>query len=90
MSVKGNKLRKQLANLFDKIAYQLRLGSLAYVRRTERIHPPALKLAARDQRADADDLMERVLSGARVEAVWTARTGDCAVTWQGNIFIPER
>jgi hypothetical protein len=48
MSVEGNKLWKQLADLFDEIAYQLCLGSLAYVMRAERIHPPALRLAARD------------------------------------------
>src|SRR5215471_1493585 len=48
VSVEGDKLRKQLANLFDEVAYQLCLGSLANVRRAERVDAPALRLAARD------------------------------------------
>jgi hypothetical protein len=31
MSVEGNQLRKQLADLFDKIAYQLGFGPLPYL-----------------------------------------------------------
>src|SRR5215469_15467109 len=37
VSVEGNKLRKQLSNLFDEIAYQFCLGSLANVRCAERV-----------------------------------------------------
>src|SRR5215471_20764142 len=37
VSVEGDELRKQLANLFDEIAYQLCLGSLANVRCAERV-----------------------------------------------------
>src|SRR5262249_13055944 len=46
--VEGDKLRKQLANLFDEVA-QLCFRSLANVRRAERIDAPALRLAARDE-----------------------------------------
>ena len=47
-----------LANLLDKVAYQLGLGSLADVGGAERVHAPPLRLAASDQRADACDLVE--------------------------------
>src|SRR5215471_15390233 len=67
MSVEGNKLRKQFADLFDKVAYQLSLGSFADVGRAEGIYAPALRLTARDQRANASDLMKRILRETRTE-----------------------
>ena len=60
MSVEGDELREQLADFFDKVAYQLSLGSFADVGRAERVNAPAFRLACRDQRADAYDLMKRM------------------------------
>ena len=48
MSVEGDELRTQVANLLDKVAYQFNLGSLAYVGCAQRINAPALRLAACD------------------------------------------
>jgi hypothetical protein len=67
VSVEGDKLRKQLANLFDEVAYQLCLGSLANVRRAERVDAPALRLAARDQGANTNDLMKWMLGKSRTK-----------------------
>src|SRR6516225_9924605 len=67
VSVKGDELWKQLTNLFDKIAYQLCLGSLANVGCAERVHPPAFRLARRDQGAYARDLMKRVFRETRTK-----------------------
>ena len=60
MAVEGDELRTQLANLLNEVAYQLGFGALAYVGRAERLHAPALGLAARDQSADANDFVERM------------------------------
>jgi hypothetical protein len=47
-SVEGGGLRTQLANLLNEVAYQLGLGALADVGRTERVRAPTFTLAARD------------------------------------------
>jgi len=56
-----------MLGFFDKIAYQSSLGSFADVGRTERVHPPALRLPTRDQGAYARDLMKRVLRETRAK-----------------------
>ena len=65
MAVERDELRTQLPDLFHKGADQLGLGALSYVGCAERVNAPALRLAARDNRADAYDLVERVLWEAR-------------------------
>jgi hypothetical protein len=46
--VESDELRTKLANLLDKVTYQLGLGPFADVRCAERIYVPTLRLAARD------------------------------------------
>ncbi len=60
MTVERDELRTQIPDLLHKGAYQLGLGALAYMGRAECINAPALRLAARDQPADANDLMQRM------------------------------
>jgi hypothetical protein len=53
-----------LINSFDEISDQLPLRSLAHMGSAERIYSPTLWLSACDQRADARDLVKRVLGKA--------------------------
>ena len=48
---------------------QIGLGSLPYVRCPQGVHAPTLMLAARDQSADADDLVKRVLGKTFAESL---------------------
>jgi hypothetical protein len=48
VSVEGDELRTQFADLFDKVAYQLGFGSLADMWCAERVYAPALGLPRRD------------------------------------------
>ena len=73
-----NELRAQLTNLLHKVAYQLGLWTLAYMRSAERINAPTLRLAAGDQRADAHDLMQRMFWEALPERLPDVRFGSVA------------
>jgi len=67
VSVESDKLRTEFANLFNEIVYQLGFGPFANVWSAERVYPPTLGLAARNQRAYARYLVKRMFREARTE-----------------------
>src|SRR5262249_53619574 len=61
IAVEGHKLRAQLLDALDEAADQLLLRTIANMRRTERLDAPAFALASADQRADANNPVQRML-----------------------------
>ena len=80
MPIEGNQLRSQLADFFDEVSDQLSLRSLPGVGCSQRIYAPTLWLPARDQRADANNFMKRVLGKASAERLAHLRFGSIRET----------
>ena len=67
-----------MANPFHKVAYQLSLRSFPDMRCSKCVHAPTLRLAARDQSADANNLVQGMLGKARPESLPYIRIGGVA------------